>query len=268
MHPLAAAGFLKIKLALRIDDLGAVTRGIYHEKVGVFTDTEGDHVAFNGSANETAGGFMENFESFDVFRSWNDPEQRVNEKIANFEDLWTDRTPGLRTFDFSEAGRELLEAFRDPENPPPGFPLHLLHETGQRPFRAPRGFDLRDYQGEAIREWSRRGGKGILAMATGSGKTLTALYLASKVAKKNSPLVLIVVCPFINLCKQWLREMAGFGLNPVPCYEGRQRWETLMEEGYQRISTGLSRVHSIVHDFILQPPKPGRKPVSDLSLAA
>lgn len=243
---LAAAGYLKVKLALRVDDAGEVARGIYHEKVGIFTDTEGDHVAFNGSANETAGGFMENFESFDVFRSWNDPEMRVMEKITDFEDLWADRTPGLRTFDFSAVGRQLLEAYRDPYNPPTGFPLHLLHETGNRPFRAPRGFDLRDYQAAAIREWSQRGGKGILAMATGAGKTLTALYLASKVAEKNSPMVLIVVCPFINLCKQWLREMAAFGLNPVPCYEGRQSWEGLMEEGYQRISTGLSKIHSIV----------------------
>lgn len=195
---LAATGYLKVKLALRVDDAGEVARGIYHEKVGIFTDSEGDHVAFNGSANETAGGFLENFESFDVFRSWNDAEGRVAEKIANFEDLWNDRTPGLRTFEFSQAGRELLEAYRDENNPPPGISQHLLNETGpNRPFRAPRGFDLRDYQADAIREWSKRGGKGILAMATGAGKTLTALYLASKVAEKNSPMVLIVVCPFL-----------------------------------------------------------------------
>lgn len=244
---LAAAGYLKVKLALRVDESGEIARGIYHEKVGIFSDADGDHVAFNGSANETAGGFMENFESFDVFRSWHDADGRVPEKIADFEALWSDNTPGLRTFDFSQAGRELLEAYRDLDHPPPGIPQHLLNESEPgRSFRAPRSFDLRDYQAEAIREWTRRGGKGILAMATGAGKTLTALYLASKVAEKNSPMVLIVVCPFINLCKQWLREMAAFGLNPVPCYEGRQRWENLMEEGYQRISAGLSKIHSIV----------------------
>jgi DNA phosphorothioation system restriction enzyme len=83
-------------------------------------------------------------------------------------------------------------------------------------------------------------------MATGAGKTLTALYLASKVAEKNTPLVLIVVCPFINLCRQWIREMAGFGLNPVACFEGRQRWETLLEEEYQRLTSRMLPVIAIV----------------------
>lgn len=244
---LAAAGFLQIRLAVRVDGDGAVARGIYHEKVGIFTDADGNHVAFTGSANETAGGLVENFESLEVFRSWQDPDGRVPDKIADFEALWSDSTPGLRTFDFSQAGAELLAAFRDPANPPPGLPPHLLNDLpvpGE--FRPPRGFELRDYQTAAGREWSRRGGKGILAMATGSGKTLTALVLASRVAEKNHPLVLIVTCPFINLCKQWLREMAAFGLSPVPCYEGRHRWESLMEEGYQRLAAGLTKVHALV----------------------
>ena len=89
----AAAGFLQIRLALRVDADGHVCRGIFHEKTGIFTDPSGDHVAF-----------------------------------------------------------------------------------------------------------------------TVLGKTLTALVLASRVAAKNTPIVLIVTCPFINLCKQWLREMAAFGL--------------------------------------------------------
>lgn len=244
---LAAAGFLKIRLALRLNEAGEVTRGLFHEKTGIFTDADGDHVAFIGSANETAGGLVENFESLEVFRSWNDPEDRVPAKIADFEALWEDQTPGLKTIEFSEAARDLLEAFRDPEHPPDGLPPGaFLDERPRRFFRPPRGFELRDYQAAAIRAWSQAGGKGILAMATGTGKTVTALTLASKVAEKNKPLVFVVVCPFINLCKQWVREIAAFGLDPVPCYEGRHRWEALLEEGYQRLSTRLAEVHAIV----------------------
>jgi superfamily II DNA or RNA helicase len=66
------------------------------------------------------------------------------------------------------------------------------------------------------------------------------------VAEKNKPLVLLVVCPFINLCKQWIREMAAYGLQPVPCFEGRDRWQAELEEGYQRLSVGLSNIHAIV----------------------
>lgn len=246
---LAAAGILKIKLALRLNDEGQITRGLFHEKTGVFSDADEDHVAFIGSANETAGGLVENFESIETFRSWNDPDGRVISKIDDFEALWENQTRGLRTLEFSEAGRDLLEVFRDPDNPPPGISLSQIKlNDGGSPerFAPPLGFKPRDYQAEAIRAWSKAGGKGILAMATGTGKTLTALTLASKLAEKNNPLVLIVICPFLNLCKQWMREMATFGLRPLPCYEGRDRWLAKFEEGYQRLSMGLSNVHAIV----------------------
>jgi len=244
---LSASGCLEIRLALRLDDDGGIARGIFHEKAGVFSDEEGDHVAFSGSSNETAGGLVENFESIDVFRSWNDPDGRVAQKIADFDGLWDNTTPGLHVIDFTAAGCELLEYFRDPNRPPPGLLKSVLREDDlERKFEPPLGFDLRNYQGDAIRAWSRAGGKGILAMATGSGKTLTALTLASKVAAKNSPLVVIIVCPFINLCNQWIREIATFGVRPVACFEGRQRWESQLEEGYQLLSVGLSKVLTIV----------------------
>ena len=244
---LAASGCLEIRLALRLDGDGRIARGIFHEKTGIFSDEDGDHVAFSGSSNETAGGLVENFESVDVFRSWKDPDRRVAQKIEDFDALWENTTAGLQVIDFTSAGCELLEYFRDPSRPPPGFMQSIVRDGATNDhFGPPPGFDLRAYQGDAIRAWSRAGGKGILAMATGSGKTLTALVLASKVAAKNSPLVLIVVCPFINLCNQWIREMATFNLRPVACFEGRQRWETLLEEGYQRLGAGLSKVHAIV----------------------
>jgi len=105
---------------------------------------------------------------------------------------------------------------------------------------------MRPYQKDAIRAWSKAGGRGVFAMATGSGKTLTALVLASKVAERNRPLVLVVVCPFINLCRQWIREIATFGVDAVPCFEGRQRWQVQLEEGYQRLAAGLDQVLVIV----------------------
>ena len=244
---LAAAGLLEIKLALRLNEKGGFSRGIFHEKTGVFSDSSGNHVAFSGSSNETAGGLVENFESTKVFCSWKDPEGRVQEEIDNFEALWSDSTPGLRVIKFSSAGKDLLERFRDPDRPLPGLSIDRVCEPSEMlEFQPPRGIELRDYQKEAIRAWSKAKGKGILAMATGSGKTLTALVLACKVAEKNHPLVLMVVCPFINLCRQWIREMAAFNIKPVACFEGREKWQTELEEGYQRLSVGLSQVHAIV----------------------
>lgn len=65
---LAAAGLLKVRLALRTDADGGVRRGLFHAKTGVFTDAAGDQVSFTGSANETAGGLVENFEHIEAIR--------------------------------------------------------------------------------------------------------------------------------------------------------------------------------------------------------
>lgn len=244
---LAAAGLLEIRLALRLDLDGKYARGIFHEKAGIFSDSDGNHVAFSGSSNETAGGLIENFESIKVFCSWKDAEGRVQEEIDNFEALWDNTTPGLKVINFSDAGRELLERYRDPQDPPPGMSQHVLKQPGSETgFRPPHGFDLRPYQADAIRAWSKAGGKGIFAMATGSGKTLTALTLASKVAERNQPLVLLIVCPFINLCRQWIREIAAFGAQAVACFEGRDRWQAQLEEGYQQLAVGMSKVMAVV----------------------
>lgn len=244
---LSAAGLLEMRLAIRVDPEGKISRGIYHEKAGVFTDAQDNHVAFSGSSNETAGGLVENFESIDVFRSWTDPDKRVAEKIANFEALWANVTPGLKVIEFSQASRELLESFRNPSNPPPGLNLEVVNEPGiPQPFSPPKTLSLHDYQEAAIQAWVKNGGKGIFAMATGSGKTLTALTLASRVAKKNKPIAIVIICPYINLCNQWIKEIAGFNLRAVPCFEGRHRWEERLAHAYQELSAGLASVIVLV----------------------
>lgn len=117
---------------------------------------------------------MENFESIKVFCSWKDLEGRVQEEIDNFEALWNNTTPGLHIIDFNQAGRDLLERYRIPDRPPAGLAIEKLRAPSPKnEFRPPRGFELRPYQAEAIRAWIKAGGKGIFAMATGSGKTFT-----------------------------------------------------------------------------------------------
>nr|WP_281168034.1 DEAD/DEAH box helicase family protein [Thioflavicoccus mobilis] len=244
---LAAAGMLEIKLAVRIDAESGFRRGLFHVKTGVFSDTNGAHVAFTGSANETAGGLLENFEHLEVFRSWTDPEARVQAAIEDFETLWQGKEPSLRVIEFSKASAELLERYRDPNSPPLGLTLLTVREPkATQVFAPPPGLELRSYQKNAIRAWSQAGGKGILAMATGAGKTLTALVLASKVAERNHPLVIIIVCPFINLCLQWTKEVAAFGAIPIGCFEARAQWQRPLDEAYQRLSAGLDAVQVIV----------------------
>ncbi|PWU19858.1 MAG: DNA phosphorothioation system restriction enzyme [Verrucomicrobia bacterium] len=245
---LIADGSLEVRLAIRLDENGRLARGIYHEKIGIFTDAEGNNVAFAGSANETAAGLVDNFESIKVFWSWDDLQGRVKEELINFELLWSDRTPGLRVLDFTAVSKELLQRYQLPHTPE----LHEAHvqywipPKDLKPGTVPPDLTLREYQKDAIREWLKRNGRGILSMATGTGKTITALYLACKVAERNRPLVLLVVAPYLNLAKQWGREMARFGISAVPCFEGRARWELPLQEAYQRLAAGMTEVIGLV----------------------
>lgn len=244
---LAASRLLEIRIALRVNEAKQISRGLYHEKVGILTDEAGNQVAFSGSSNETAGGLLENFESIEVFCSWKGDAERIANKCNDFEALWNNETEGLQILEFSDAAAELLERFRNPANPPEGISLDLVSEPrATQNFVPPRWLELHDYQEAAIQAWAKNGGRGILAMATGAGKTLTALSLASRVAKKNQPLVIIILCPFINLCNQWIDEIDGFNLQAIPCYEGRKRWEERLREAYQSLSAGLSSVVAIV----------------------
>lgn len=245
---LAASGSLEVKLAIRVTPSGRIARGIYHEKIGVFSDADGNHVAFTGSPNETSGGLVDNFESIEVFWSWDDAHGRVQDKIAHFEDLWANRVPGLQVLDFTAVSSELLRRYKRQETP-------RVEESGadEQPgdrvssgFWLPEGLSLRDYQKDAMRAWLENKGRGIFAMATGTGKTLTALALAHAVHQRNKPMVVVIVCPFVNLCEQWIREIAPFGVRAIPCFDSKAKWVGRLQDGYQKIRTGLTDILIIV----------------------
>ncbi len=67
---LISESVLDIRIAFAVDPFGVPARGLYHEKVGLFSDDEGNCIAFSGSANETVGGSADNFEAIDVYRYW------------------------------------------------------------------------------------------------------------------------------------------------------------------------------------------------------
>jgi len=108
---------LDIKLAVPSKRLLAGDLGIYHEKVGIFADSEGNIVTFTGSPNETVGGLASNFESIDVFVSWDDYQQRTRRKRENFERLWKNATPSLIITDFPVAAKEQILRFRTHAKP-------------------------------------------------------------------------------------------------------------------------------------------------------
>ena len=187
---LIAENRLTIRLAV---PAGPGMRGVYHEKVGIFTDGDGDTVAFIGSANETTGGLVENFESIEVFWTWEDPQGRVKRKIEHFEKLWANDTRGLAVVPFPEAARQrLLRRYTDKHR----------RQRASSPAAGKLGPPLWPHQVSAIDTFLAEP-QGVLEMATGTGKTRVALEIIRTLQEERRIHTVVVVADGNDLLEQW-----------------------------------------------------------------
>lgn len=240
---------VEVRIALIV---GGNPRAIYHEKIGLFGLDDGGAVAFEGSANESASAYADNFERVLVHESprpggtgWADGVAR------SFERLWANETPGLTVLTFHEAlRRRVLRPRGEPmsgeseEFTPDGEPAP---EAPPETLRLPARFGLRDYQEQAIARWFENKGRGVLAMATGTGKTVTALAAAEAVfSRAGAPLVVIVVAPYLHLVRQWVGVAKGFGLDPLNCSGPRASWTGAVDAALYLVSAGKRPILSLV----------------------
>ncbi|MBF2057505.1 MAG: hypothetical protein IGQ45_09870 [Cyanobacterium sp. T60_A2020_053] len=111
---LIAHNFLEIKITIPLQKNGLPEQlnrnKLFHEKTGIFTDKEGNKIAFSGSNNESLGGWENNVESFHVYCSWEEGRdlQRVNEEEYRFEQLWHNLAPSVKVFDIPTAVKNKL----------------------------------------------------------------------------------------------------------------------------------------------------------------
>ena len=249
---LIAENRLDIKIAspyeVSFNNLGA----IYHEKIGIFIDSNGNTVAFTGSQNETVGGLLTNFESIDVYWSWSDPHQRAQRKIDNFERLWKNLTPKLSVLDFPVAAKQRLLEYK-PNSPPSIDPETFIdrlstRESGTSYSYPPKTIDLpstlklRDYQQEAIDAWFLNNCRGFLEMATGSGKTITALSAIVRLLKEKKRLFILIACPFQHLVEQWDKEASQFGFQSILAYQSQRTWVDRLNEALIDFNFGSLKV--------------------------
>ncbi|WP_414541278.1 DNA phosphorothioation system restriction enzyme [Nostoc sp. CCY0012] len=107
----------------------------------------------------------------------------------------------------------------------------------------PASLQLRQYQRQAITSWFANNGRGTLKMATGSGKTITALAIACELYQQINLQVLLVVCPYRHLVTQWARECEKFNLQPILAFENLRTWQS-------QLSTQLYNLRSGSQNFV------------------
>lgn len=130
-------------------------------------------------------------------------------------------------------------------------PFHVAESGGSYQFspqgssqsptgypRIPAEIQLRSYQRQAVASWFTNRGRGTLKMATGSGKTITALAIATELYQKIDLQVLLVVCPYRHLVTQWARECQNFNLEPILAFENVRNWQSQLSTKLYNIQAG------------------------------
>ena len=229
---------------------------LFHEKTGIIEDRGGDRIAWTGSLNETAYGWVRNWESISVFRSWTEPE-RVAAEEENFAKLWAGKVDRFKIVDIPKAVREDLMRFLPEDLPerlegaekPPEEREKMIRGTGPSPTprsiaaalsgrslsRPPTWSRVVPVVGEAtaavtpwphqIRAFDRLYGrwppKLLIADEVGLGKTIQAGLLLRQAWLAGKAKRILILAPKAVL-SQWQIELREkFNLN-WPIYDGRK----------------------------------------------
>jgi DNA phosphorothioation system restriction enzyme len=114
-------------------------------------------------------------------------------------------------------------------------------------LRIPDQLEPRDYQEEAVDAWFENYGRGVLHMATGTGKTITALIAATRLAELNSGrLAVVVAAPYQHLVDQWVSELTNFGASPLRAYKSRKSWTDDVAGQFTEFSNGARSTVAVV----------------------
>lgn len=224
---MVADGIIDFRLALPRNKL---LSGDFHDKFGIFQDADGNRLSFNGSYNDSIQG-LRNYESIKVFGEWYPAfAPLVIADAERFELLWNNQDPNVRTFDLPQAAHEQILRLRTQKR---GYPRpEWVQQDAEDPQSMapyalpaiPDSLTPRDYQSVAIDAWFKNDCRGLLEMATGSGKTITALLASVRLYEQQERLAVVVAVPYQHLVDQWDTEARRFGYLPILAYQNQAKW--------------------------------------------
>lgn len=197
---MVADGLLDFRVAIPSGHLD----GDFHDKFGIFRDGAGNAIAFHGSPNDSERAFR-NYESISIYYSWVDAREagRVESEQERFDLLWANRDANLRLYELPEAIRKNLIEFTSRSTRPYARPIHAL------------AIDERwHHQREAVSEFLKHR-NGILEMATGTGKTRTALAILEELKERRLIESAIVTAFGTDLLDQWHKELVQHTTLPI-----------------------------------------------------
>lgn len=233
---LIAKNIIQVKIAIPKDfrntnaeSTDDLTSNLYHVKTGYFRLSDGNVIAFDGSFNESNSGHTYHIENTQVLKSW-DPYDlpRLQDILEDVDKDWEGNNPYIQTLDIEKETLDIIRSLapkvrprRQPGGKPPQAP--------EAPSPSEEANRLRPYQLEALKAWKNAGYKGILQMATGTGKTRTAIHAIKGFQKATTNGLVVVTVPKQQLALQWHNELQEAGLNAVLVYDDIKKWTSRVE---------------------------------------
>jgi superfamily II DNA or RNA helicase len=244
-----ANGLLDIRIAIIKKESGELlshdevdTSALFHQKVGIFTDAEGSSLSFSGSINESARGWNTNVEEFKIFRSWYPDEAKyLDADIDKFNYFWNNKSERVILIEVPEAAKKKLIEYAPPR----------LHSLSRIFYNNTINIILKPYQETCVDEWFKAGKIGLAEMATGTGKTYTAIACLKKLTEVEKRLGVIVTVPYTHLIDQWKKSLRDWGFTTlVEIYGGITDWERKLVNEISDLNNGYSNLTIIIttHD--------------------
>ena len=165
--------------------------GILNDKLGIMQDFDGNKIVFYGSPNSSYKGYRSNYEKIRISKGWEPGSKEiVDEENEEFDSLWNNTNEFVEVYEYQKvAEKKLIEIIEKRSN-----------------SNKKNEIVLRDYQKQAIQAWIDNNYRGFFVMATGTGKTWTAIYSAKELVKQNSSMIFIFA-PYIHLVLQWSEDV-------------------------------------------------------------
>lgn len=242
-----ANGYLEIKIALVYDkgklcsEDEIISKAIMHQKVGILYDDDFYAISFSGSNNESASGWVKNIEEFKVFKEWELGQvEYFKGDQFKFNEFWNNTKTGVKVIDLPTAvSNKLIEESK-------GFylekiSLNLYREKKTKKKHEKQELKLFYYQEAAVCKWLENGKQLLLEMATGCGKTRTAIGCMNKILENNERCLFVVSCPQNTLARQWESDISGLTIK----FDGKifidgsvPNWKTVLSKCVMQLKTG------------------------------
>jgi superfamily II DNA or RNA helicase len=224
-------------------------KGIAHYKSGVFSDGE-NNVGYKASCNFTLYGLSENLEELEAFLSWENGRSNklIKKQLKIINDYFDEKDEDVDYLSSKDIEVVLKDRFGEKDiNELLVQEEQLLKkkqslmssnskikktmaeifdkiEIERKSPRFPYPEGPREYQIEAYNNWINKNRRGLFAMATGTGKTLTTAYCLIEEFKKTGQQKNIIVVPGKELVEQWYVELKQSNFSrPIRFYSGNSR---------------------------------------------